>query len=520
MRCHRSSDGTMKICRAETRGCPFGGEEIHHEFADRTSVAVWNEADRLEHDSHYLMASIKGDAEHGVPVTQARLEHLIERNEEMRQAFQRDAEFVDSQKYRSFELRNGGPKEITHALYGRGEPNIVDYSTAVSRLATLPPSEEKTELGRRLLQDSYALDDFDDGYQWYEHQRLVAHMPVGDSQKENLKQWYDDSTRFYHQIRPRIINGLRDCMSEEDLDRIQNELDKNISYQRVMSRQRLAAARSALASAVSATPPSPSRPVVSSVPPAPSETATIITPPPVPPAPSRSGRKTQGLRRSSPTSGASRSVPSAPPAPKTDVPPVPPAPASQTPSSVPPAPSTGNGTPPDLYESITHEKTPRVPVPTPSRPNPSVGGIPHAPSRAERERALLDHQRMMANDNDRRRRVENDYQNAKRSFEYWDGALEQRRSEFNEQYERVFGRAPEGDHALDRMGGADRMARFRHPIAYRRLLKAEGDMDHLRNSRAMYEERMAACSTELERLGRKAKESMDALYRLTRPTRS
>lgn len=58
MRYHQTTDShgnvVMRQCNATVRGCPLGGDSMHHDFHSRETAGYWNEAQRLMDDGVYM----------------------------------------------------------------------------------------------------------------------------------------------------------------------------------------------------------------------------------------------------------------------------------------------------------------------------------------------------------------------------------------------------------------------------------------------------------------------------------
>ena len=154
-RYHQTTDpsGTpvMKPCRASVRSCPFGGDEIHHEFHDYQAASYWNEAARYVKDGIY-MGGLQDAAASGEIVTERDYETAMEQAFKFQKDLKKRGEDAILDPKNKYFLVNNAPADQLHTLLEKSkEITFDDMAVLNRRLQLMPDGPDKNALQTELV---------------------------------------------------------------------------------------------------------------------------------------------------------------------------------------------------------------------------------------------------------------------------------------------------------------------------------------------------------------------------------
>lgn len=169
MRYHQTTDShgnvVMRQCNATVRGCPLGGDSVHHDFHSRETAGYWNESQRLMDDGVY-MGAVQDITASGEAFSQDDYERHIKQAMAYRKDYDArgDNAFLDERNL-DFLIANA-PLDKLHELMESSDYMTYDKLMAVhSRLEKQPDGPGKNQVQKDLIDQATMANNTFERYQ-------------------------------------------------------------------------------------------------------------------------------------------------------------------------------------------------------------------------------------------------------------------------------------------------------------------------------------------------------------------
>lgn len=169
MRYHQTTDShgnvVMRQCNATVRGCPLGGDSVHHDFHSRETAGYWNEAQRLMDDGVY-MGAVQDITASGEAFSQDDYERHIKQAMAYRKDYDARGSnaFLDERNL-DFLIANA-PLDKLHELMESSDYMTYDKLMALhSRLEKQPEGPWKNQVQKDLIDQAIMANNTFERYQ-------------------------------------------------------------------------------------------------------------------------------------------------------------------------------------------------------------------------------------------------------------------------------------------------------------------------------------------------------------------